>query len=46
MFTTYMKYTAALIALYLLVSNASGTGTLFSQGAAGLSEIDKTLQGR
>jgi hypothetical protein len=46
MFNTYMKYTAMLIGLYLLVSNVSGTGVLFSQGAAGLSQIDKTLQGR
>lgn len=43
---TYMKYSAVLIGLYLLVKNASGAGTLFTKGAAGLSQIDKTLQGR
>jgi hypothetical protein len=46
MFRTYMQYSAVLIGLYLLVSNASGTGTLFSQGAAGLATVNKSLQGR
>jgi hypothetical protein len=46
MFNTYMKYTAVLIGLYLVVTNASGFGTAFTKGAAGLSQIDKTLQGR
>jgi hypothetical protein len=46
MFTTYMKYSAFLIGLYLAVSNATGTGVLMSQGAAGLSTVTKTLQGR
>jgi hypothetical protein len=46
MFHSYMKYSAVLIGLYLVVNHASGTGTLFKSGAAGLSTIDKTLQGR
>jgi hypothetical protein len=46
MFRTYMKYSAVLIGLYLAVSHVSGTGNLLTKGAAGLSTIDKTLQGR
>jgi hypothetical protein len=46
MFNTYTKYTAFLIALYLGVTHASQLGSLFTNGAAGLSTIDKTLQGR
>lgn len=46
MFNTYMKYSAVLIGLYLLVTHASGAGTLFTQGANGLATIDKTLQAR
>jgi hypothetical protein len=46
MLNAYMKYSATLIALYLLVHNASGAGTVFTQGASGLATIDKTLQGR
>lgn len=46
MFNTYMKYSAGLIALYLVVVHASGFGTAFTQGANGLAQIDKTLQGR
>jgi len=46
MFKTYMKYSAVLIGLYLGVHNVSGAGTLLTKGAAGLSQIDKTLQGR
>lgn len=46
MFNTYVKYSAGLIALYLIVVHASGFGTAFTQGAKGLSEVDKTLQGR
>lgn len=41
-----MKYTAMLIGLYLVVEHASGAGNLINQGASGLSNIDKTLQGR
>lgn len=43
---TYMKYSAVLIALYLLVKNASGSGTVLTKGAAGVSTVTKTLQGR
>jgi hypothetical protein len=46
MFNTYTKYTAFLITAYLLLTHASGAGTLLTQGAAGLSKIDTTLQGR
>lgn len=46
MFNTYVKYSAFLIAAYLAVTHASQVGTIFTQGAAGLSSIDKTLQGR
>ncbi len=46
MFNTYMRYSAVLIGLYLLVTHASGAGTVFTQGAKGLSQIDSTLQGR
>jgi len=43
---TYLKYSAVLIGLYLLVRNASGAGTLLSRGASGVSTVTKTLQGR
>lgn len=46
MFNTYARYSALLIALYLGVTHASQLGTLFTKGAAGLSTVDKTLQGR
>ena len=46
MFNTYVKYSAALIAMYLGVTHASQLGTLFTTGAAGLSKIDTTLQAR
>lgn len=42
----YAKYTAGLIALYLVVYNASKAGILFKAGAAGSSKVVKTLQGR
>jgi hypothetical protein len=41
-----MKYGVGLIALYLLVANASGAGQVFTSGANGLSTVTKTLQGR
>jgi hypothetical protein len=46
MFKTFMYYSAVLIGGYLALSYASGAGTLLTQGAAGISQIDKTLQGR
>jgi hypothetical protein len=45
-FRTYMKYSAILIGLYLVVEHASGAGQVITQGAAGASQIDRTLQGR
>jgi hypothetical protein len=46
MFNTYMRYSAVLIALYLVVTHASGAGTVLTQGANGLATVDKTLQAR
>lgn len=46
MLNTYMKYTAVLVTVYLIVTHASGFGTAFTQGASGLATIDKALQGR
>ena len=46
MFNTYMRYSAVLIGLYLLVTHASGAGTVLTQGAQGLATVDKTLQAR
>lgn len=43
---TYLKYSALLIGLYIAAAHASAMGTLFTKGAAGVSTIDKTLQGR
>lgn len=40
------KYTAGLIALYLVVYNASKSGIVMKEGAAGGSKVIKTLQGR
>lgn len=42
----YGKYFAGLIALYLIVYNGSKSGALVKQGAAGISTVAKTLQGR
>lgn len=41
-----LKYAAALIGVYLIVYNGSKSGTVLSKGAAGGSQIIKTLQGR
>lgn len=41
-----LTYTGGLIALYLAVAYASGTGSVISAGAKGGSTIIKTLQGR
>lgn len=40
------KYGAGLIALYIVVANGSKMGTVISKGAAGVSSVTKTLQGR
>lgn len=42
----YGKYFAGLIGLYIVVANGSNFGTAFSAGAAGVSSVTKTLQGR
>lgn len=41
-----MKYGVGLVALYLLVANASNAGTLFTSGANGVSTVTRTFQGR
>lgn len=41
-----LTYGAGLIAVYLLVANANGTGTVFSKGGTAVSGLVKTLQGR
>lgn len=46
MFRQAMKYGAGLIALYLVVYNASGAGNLLKQGGAGVSGVVRTFQGR
>lgn len=40
------KYAFTLTALYLLVANASGSGSLFTNGANGISTVWRTAQGR
>lgn len=42
----YGKWTAGLIALYIIVYNASKSGIVMKQGAAGSAKVIKTLQGR
>lgn len=39
-------YGVGLIALYIVVANSSNSGQVISSGAAGLSQVTKTLQGR
>jgi hypothetical protein len=39
-------YFTGLVALYLVVANASGSGKVISAGASGFSTATKTLQGR
>jgi len=41
-----LTYTAGLIALYLAVAYASGTGSLLSKSASGATSVIKALQGR
>lgn len=41
-----LKYGTALIALYLVVANASNAGRVISEGSKGLSGLTRTLQGR
>lgn len=40
------KYGVGLIALYLIVANATGFGKVLSQGGTTVSQVTKTLQGR
>lgn len=40
------RYGVGLIALYLVVANASGFGQVISAGATGVTGVTKTLQGR
>ncbi|WP_367575281.1 hypothetical protein [Streptomyces griseoaurantiacus] len=42
----YAKYFSGLIALYLVVYNGSKSGIVMKEGAAGVSKVAKTLQGR
>ncbi len=42
----FLKYGFGAIALYIVVANGSNFGTAFSAGAAGVSSVTKTLQGR
>jgi hypothetical protein len=46
MIKKFGAYGVGLIALYIAVANASNTGNVISSGAAGLSTVTKTLQGR
>jgi hypothetical protein len=41
-----LTYGAGLIATFLVVRNASGSGKIISSGAAGISTVTKTFQGR
>ena len=46
MLKTAVKYIAVLTGLYIVAANASNVGTVVSQGAAGATSFEKTLQGR
>ncbi len=46
MLKTSMKYGVGLVALYLVVANASNSGTVITSGASGISTVTKTFQGR
>lgn len=41
-----MGYTVGLIALYLVVNNATNSGKVMTDGANGFATVTKTLQGR
>jgi hypothetical protein len=41
-----LRYGAGLIGLYIVVANATGFGKVITAGAAGSSQLTKTLQGR
>lgn len=42
----YLRYSAGLIGLYIIVANGSNFGTAFTAGARGVSDVTRTLQGR
>lgn len=41
-----LTYSAGLIALYLIVEHYTGSGTVLSKGASGISTVVQSLQGR
>jgi hypothetical protein len=41
-----LRYGATLIGLYIVVANGSNFGTAFKAGAAGVSDVTRSLQGR
>jgi hypothetical protein len=43
---TFLKYSAGLIALYLLVARATGSGRVIREGSKGASSLVKAFQGR
>ena len=43
---TFLKYSAGLIGVYLVVSNATGFGKLISQAGTAGSSYARVLQGR
>jgi hypothetical protein len=42
----FLKYSAGLIALYLAVAYASGSGTVISKASSGAANLVKTFQAR
>jgi hypothetical protein len=46
MIKQFMTLSAWLVGGYLVLSYATGAGTLINNGAAGIVSIDKALQGR
>lgn len=46
MFRQMAKYGAALIALYIVVANATGFGSLIDKGSKGATSLTRTFQGR
>lgn len=46
MFKKVATYVGGLIALYLVVEHATGTGQIMTNGANGSATVIKTLQGR
>lgn len=46
MIRTALHYAFTLTVLYLVVANATNSGTLIKDGSAGVSSVEKTFQGR